>query len=72
MRENWRSIDIFLRADLDIGEVRRALRDEILKLATDTGEFVQQIHIGDGARHQGGWRRWRASYLPGPPGLFMD
>jgi hypothetical protein len=70
MREAWRSMDIFLREDLDIAEAKLALRGQILKVANDAGEFVQQIHIGDGARHRGGWRRWRASYLPGPPGLF--
>lgn len=72
MREAWRSVDVFLRVDLEVADVKLALRDEVLRVATEAGEFVQEIHITDGSRLRGGWRRWRASYLPGPPGLFQS
>lgn len=70
MHGTWRSVDVFLRGDLDVAQVKLVLRGEILKAASDAGEFVQQIHITDGARHAGGWQKWRASYVPGPPGLL--
>lgn len=66
----WKSVEVFLRDGLSREEVRRNLYDQVLSAAADSGEFVRQIRIGRSVRHSDGWRKWEATYLPGPPGLF--
>jgi hypothetical protein len=51
-------------------EVLDHIHAQIRIIASDAGEFVKQVQIGIGHPHSDGWRKWSASYLPGPPGPF--
>jgi hypothetical protein len=70
MSETWKTVNIFLPSDMPTEEVRTALREAIICTATDSGEFVRRYRIGDGVDHLADWRKWTASYLPGPPGVL--
>lgn len=66
----WRSVELFLRDGLSRDEVRAMIHEHVLCAANDSGEFVRRIRIGRSIPHTGGWRKWDAAYLPGPPGVF--
>jgi hypothetical protein len=70
MSEFWKSVEIFLPSDMTNDQVRKTLRDELICTATESGDFVRRLRIGDSVAHDGGWRKWTASYLAGPPGVF--
>lgn len=70
MSQSWRSIEIFLPAGLSMDDVKKRVRGDILCTANECGEFVRRIRLGTSTEHADGWRKWSASYLPGPPGLF--
>ncbi|MBB3605978.1 hypothetical protein FHT40_005667 [Mycolicibacterium sp. BK556] len=70
MSEVWKFVDMFLPSDLSEAQVRTALRDGIIRTAIDSGEFVSQYRVCTGVNHSEGWRKWTASYLPGPPGVL--
>jgi hypothetical protein len=66
----WRSIEVFLPSGMSHDEVRIALRDGIISAANDSGDFVREFRIGASVAHSDEWRKWTASYLNGPPGIF--
>jgi hypothetical protein len=70
MADTWRPVKIYLSSALSREEANRELRDEILRFATDGGEFVHQIRIDACLDHPGGWRKWNTAYLVGPPTIF--
>jgi hypothetical protein len=70
MHDGWRTVDVFLPGHLEASEVKQEIRNRVLRAAAEGGEFVQRIRFGSEARHADGWRKWHASYLPGPPGVF--
>jgi hypothetical protein len=70
MSEIWKFVEMFLPSDMPKDEVRSALRDGIIRTATDGGEFVRRYRIGGSVDHTDGWRKWTACYLPGPPGVL--
>ncbi|EHB59020.1 hypothetical protein MycrhDRAFT_1456 [Mycolicibacterium rhodesiae JS60] len=70
MSDIWKSVEIFLPSDMSKDAVRDTLLDEIICTATDAGDFVHRLRIGGSVPHADGWRKWTASYLPGPPGVF--
>ncbi len=70
MPDTWRSVEIFLPSTLSRDEVDSELRNGVIRFATDGGEFVQRIRVDDCLDHPGGWRKWNAAYLAGPPGAF--
>jgi hypothetical protein len=72
MPDMWRSLEIFLPSSLSREEVSSKLRNDILRFATDGGEFVHRIRIDNCLDHPGGWRKWNAAYLTGPPAVFSD
>lgn len=69
-REAWRPVEVFLADGLTRGQVNAELRSAAMRTASDCGEFVRAIRIEGTEAHTGGWRRWRASYLLGPPRMF--
>lgn len=71
MSQAWRSIEIFLPDTMSMVDVKTTVRGEILCTATDSGEFVRRIRLGDSTDHTDGWRKWTASYLTGPPGVYL-
>lgn len=70
MSDIWKSVEIFLPSDMSTDDVRDTLLDEIICTATDAGDFVHRLRVGGSVAHTDGWRKWTASYLPGPPGVF--
>lgn len=66
----WKSVEVFVPSKLTPVEVSNYVRAEIRIIASDAGDFVRAIRIGLGAQHGNEWRKWSASYLIGPPGLF--
>lgn len=56
--------------NLSAADVLAQARDQIKIIASEAGEFVQQIRIGACIAHGGGYRKWTASYLTGPPGVY--
>lgn len=69
MRQGWRDLEIFLPSRLSRTEVIDEVRACVIATATDGGDFVSSIRIIGMQAHSEGWALWRASYLPGPPGL---
>ena len=70
MSEIWKSFEFFLPTNLSRRYVRIALRERIVQTAHEGGEFVRRFRVGASEAHDDGWRKWTASYLPGPPGVF--
>jgi len=68
--EYWKSIEMMLPSTLSADDVRTYARDQIRIVASEAGEFVQQIRVGVGVDQSGGYTKWTASYLTGPPGEF--
>jgi hypothetical protein len=66
----WKSVEVFLPSNMSNDDVRDTLRDEIICTATDAGDFIRRLRIGESVAHTDGWRKWTASYLPGPPAAF--
>jgi hypothetical protein len=62
----WREVELFLPADLNLSEVTDYPRSAILN-ASEAGEFVARLSVGTRIGQIGGWCKWRAHYLPGPP-----
>jgi hypothetical protein len=69
MPDVWRSVEFFLSNTLSREEVGTELHNGVLRFAADGGEFVRQIRIIGVVDHVGGWNKWNASYLVGPPGV---
>jgi hypothetical protein len=65
----WKSVDFFLPDTLSRDEVNAELRTGVIRFANDGGEFVYQIRVDGVVDHPGGWYKWNASYLAGPPGV---
>lgn len=72
MPDVWRSVEFFLPNTLSRGEVGTELHNGVLRFAADGGEFVRQIRIVGVVDHVGGWNKWNASYLVGPPGVLSE
>ncbi len=70
MSDIWKSVEIFLPSDMSKEDVRDTLLDEVICTATDAGDFVHRLRVSGSVAHTDGWRKWTASYLPGPPGVF--
>jgi hypothetical protein len=68
--EAWRAIEVFVPSHLSAVEVGNYINAEVRITASEAGEFVHQVRIGAGVDHCGDWRKWSASYLPGPPRAF--
>lgn len=66
----WKSIDLMLPDSLSPADVLAQVRAQIRIVASEAGEFVEQIRIGTGVAHPEGYMKWTASYLIGPPGVF--
>lgn len=70
MQHRWKALEVIVPATLTPKEVSDYIHAQIRINATEAGEFVQQIRLGVGQAESNGWRKWTASYLPGPPGPF--
>ncbi|MDT5317329.1 MAG: hypothetical protein QOE74_6349 [Mycobacterium sp.] len=70
MSDVWKSVDFFLPSALSRDEVSTQLHADVLRFASDGGEFVRQIRILGAVGHPGGWKKWNTSYLVGPPGVL--
>ena len=72
--DDWKTVEVFLPCTLSAHEVRA--RDHaystIRVIASEAGEFVDQVRIGAGIRQADGWCKWSARYLPAPPGVFRE
>lgn len=69
MSDVWRSLTIFLPANLSRDEVSAEIRASVVRFAADGGEFVHGIRVEGHVAHADGWLKWRTSFQPGPPGL---
>jgi hypothetical protein len=70
VQHRWKAVEVIVPATLTPKEVSEYIHAQIRINATEAGEFVQQVRVGVGQPHSNGWRKWTASYLPGPPGPF--
>jgi hypothetical protein len=68
----WKEVELFVPSGLSTSEVRDYVHATIRVNAGEAGEFVARIRIGTGILQADGWRKCRAKYLPGPPGVFRD
>ncbi len=66
----WKSVDLMLPDTLSPADVLDQAQAQIRIVASEAGEFVKQIRIGVGVAHTSGYKKWTASYLTGPPGVF--
>ena len=72
MEDDWKTVELFLPCTLGAHEVRDHAYSTIRVIASEAGEFVDQIRIGAGIRQADGWCKWSAQYLPAPPGVFRE
>ena len=72
MEDDWKTVEVFLPCTLNAHEVRDHAYSTIRVIASEAGEFVDQIRIGAGIRQADGWGTWSAQYLPAPPGVFRE
>jgi hypothetical protein len=70
MVSSWKSLELFLPESMSHDEVRAKLRTRVLCVACECGEFVHGIRIEGSESHTEDWRKWIASYRPGPPAAF--
>ena len=70
MQHCWKPVEVIIPETLSAREVLDYIHAQIRINASPAGDFVQQISVGVGQRHFEGWRKWSASYLPGPPAPF--
>lgn len=66
----WKSVELTLPDTLSPADVLAHAHAQIRIVASEAGEFVQQIRISVGVAHPDGYKKWTASYLTGPPGPF--
>jgi hypothetical protein len=66
----WKPVEVILPEQLSAREVQARLESQIRVNASEAGEFVKAIRLGLGCHHCVGYRKWSASYLPGPPAAF--
>ena len=70
MNDGWKALEVFIPNNVNASEVLNHIRAQIRIIAAEAGEFVTEVRVGVGTPHSERYRRWTASYLPGPPGQF--
>lgn len=63
----WQFFDFYLPGEMPRHEAVQELRQRILTVANDRGDFVGGFRIDRREAYTEGWDRWTAGYLPGPP-----
>lgn len=67
----WKIVDVFIPASLSEKQIAGRIEDQLRVTAGEAGDFIAAVHVGGGMR-TGSHLRYRAAYLPGPPGLLVD
>jgi len=67
---HWKAVEVVLPVTVPPTQVPAHIDAQLRIIAYEAGDFVEQYRIGLEIARSGGYARWSASYLPGPPGVF--
>ncbi|GAA2539326.1 hypothetical protein [Mycolicibacterium diernhoferi] len=62
----WQSFEFYLPSSMPKAAVVDELRERVLTVAADRGDFVRDFRVNRLQRLDTGWNRWTVGYLPGP------
>ena len=65
----WQSFDFYLPSSMPEAAVVVELRQRVLTVAADRGDFVTDYRVFESQRLGNGWHRWTVGYLAGPAGI---